>query len=248
MNASLYVFPVIHLDQTAYLYDVMYKFAFIIGFLYLVIDGYKKKFDFSTWLLLITSLFVGLILGSRLGLNGFSDFKDAILLNKHLDFSGKSAIGAFILGFLFFFSTKKYLKFNSSILPSIAFMLPLMIVIQRVGCLFAGCCYGNITDLWWGIRYNQTGQIFQYQVDQHIISSQADFTHPVHPIPVYLILSSILSIIILLYFRNKFKYKSSLLYLSLVLIFFGRFITEFFRDPITNHNIQGNYLAGLKIV
>lgn len=248
MNASLYVFPVIHLDQTAYLYDVMYKLAFIIGFIYLTIDGYKKKFDFSTWLLLITSLFVGLILGSRLGVNGFSDFKDAILLHKNLNFSGKSAIGAFILGFLFFFSTKKYLKFNRSILPSIAFMLPLMIVIQRVGCLYAGCCYGNITDLLWGIRYNQAGQIFQYQVDHHIISSQADYTYPVHPVPIYLILSSLLSIFILIYYRNKLKNKSSLFFLSLVLIFFGRFVIEFFRNPITNHNIQGNSLAGLKIV
>ncbi len=36
---------------------------------------------------------------------------------------------------------------------AIAAPLALSQAIGRIGCLFAGCCYGRFTDAWWGIRF-----------------------------------------------------------------------------------------------
>lgn len=40
-----------------------------------------------------------------------------------------------------------------SLADAIAAPVALSQAIGRLGCLFAGCCYGKLTDAWWGIRF-----------------------------------------------------------------------------------------------
>ena len=90
----------------------------------------------------------------------------------------------------------------------------------RLGCLFAGCCHGKITDAWYGI--------YNYSVGAKTV-----------PIQLFeaIFLFVLTAIMTLLYFKFKFKYN-----LAVYLISYGiwRFIIEFFRD-----DYRGTFIAGI---
>jgi phosphatidylglycerol---prolipoprotein diacylglyceryl transferase len=68
-----------------------------------------------------------------------------------------------------------------------AFSLPAGIVLLRVGCFLAGCCWGNVCSHRWplGVTY-PTGSPAYYQ---HLLAgwlpAGADRSLPVHPLPLY---------------------------------------------------------------
>jgi phosphatidylglycerol---prolipoprotein diacylglyceryl transferase len=51
------------------------------------------------------------------------------------------------------------IKYKIPLLPFfdlIALHAPLLQSLSRIGCFFAGCCYGKTTDLWCGVTYSDT--------------------------------------------------------------------------------------------
>ena len=90
----------------------------------------------------------------------------------------------------------------------------------RIGCLFAGCCHGKVTDEWYGIWNAEVGAktvpISLYEA-------------------VFLFVLSALMIILL--FRLDFKYN-----MTLYLISYGiwRFVIEYFRA-----DYRGDFIPGL---
>ena len=90
--------------------------------------------------------------------------------------------------------------------------IPLGHAIGRVGCLFAGCCYG--------LPYNGIGAI-------HL--NPVGITHPVFPVQLLeAVLNLILSGCLLLYSRKK-PSGYSLLFLYLICYAVIRFLLEFLR-------------------
>ena len=89
----------------------------------------------------------------------------------------------------------------------------------RVGCFFAGCCYGVETDSAFSI-------VFQH--------SQYAPNH-VHLVPTQLIsavLDLVLCLFLLWYEKNKEKYSGELAALYLILYSAGRFVLEFWRGDL----------------
>ncbi|MCR4750878.1 MAG: prolipoprotein diacylglyceryl transferase [Eubacterium sp.] len=89
----------------------------------------------------------------------------------------------------------------------------------RVGCFFAGCCYGVETDSAFSI-------VFQH--------SQYAPNH-VHLVPTQLIsavLDLALCLFLLWYEKNKEKYRGELAALYLILYSAGRFVLEFWRGDL----------------
>ena len=92
----------------------------------------------------------------------------------------------------------------------------------RIGCSFAGCCYGHVTNEWYGIW------------NDHLSAKT---------VPVQLFEAAFLFIIsaimIVLLFKYNFKYN-----MSLYLVGYGiwRFIIEFFRGDVTE---RGKFIPGL---
>lgn len=90
----------------------------------------------------------------------------------------------------------------------------------RLGCLFAGCCHGKITDAWYGIYNVEVGA---------------------KTVPIQLFESIFLFVLtaamIVLFFKFHFKYN-----LSVYLISYGiwRFVIEFFRA-----DFRGNFIGGI---
>ena len=94
--------------------------------------------------------------------------------------------------------------------------VPLLQAISRVGCFFAGCCYGQETRLPWGVIYRDP-------------LSAAPLYTQIHPTQIY---SSLLLLLIfaLMYFvlQHRFHKPGQLTALYLILTSIERFIVDFF--------------------
>jgi len=104
--------------------------------------------------------------------------------------------------------------------------------IGRIGCLFAGCCYGKETNLPWGIIFTNSDCL-------------APLGIKLHPAQIY---ESIYTFIIFILLLNTFKYKkfNGQLFLSGILLYsIFRFINELFRADDRGVNLMGLYPSQL---
>ncbi|MBP9674727.1 MAG: prolipoprotein diacylglyceryl transferase [Bacteriovoracaceae bacterium] len=107
---------------------------------------------------------------------------------------------------LFYVFILKKISFSTLVyfIPS----LTLAHAIGRVGCFFAGCCYGKFCDLPWAI------------------DGEKDFRHPVQLYEAFLLICLFFYLLRLLYKKAS---ASSLFFTYLLGYSFFRFILEFFR-------------------
>ncbi len=115
----------------------------------------------------------------------------------------------------------------------IAVHAPLLQSISRLGCFFAGCCYGKPTVLSWGILYKNADTFAPLGVYMH-------------PTQLY---SSLLLLIIfcIMYFiaQKKLKKPGQLIALYLLLMSFERFTVDFWRDDQEFFSNQFLYLLSI---
>ncbi|MBR2337037.1 MAG: prolipoprotein diacylglyceryl transferase [Clostridia bacterium] len=139
--------------------------------------------------------------------------------------SGMTFIGGLIGGVVSFLAG--YFVFRPVLdgrLVDIISLLPCCIVIAhafgRVGCFFAGCCYGKPTDSFLGVRF-------------------PFLTHKVHPTQLYeaAFLFALFAVMLILYLKKGFKHN-----LSLYLLAYGifRFLIEFVRG-----DERGSFIPGI---
>lgn len=98
--------------------------------------------------------------------------------------------------------------------------LPLGHAISRVGCVLAGCCYGEPTDLPWAITFTDP-------------MAQAPRGIPLHPTQIYEVayLLAIFGVVNYFYARKRFDGQVMLLYLTLYAS--ARTLNEFLRGDAT---------------
>lgn len=89
----------------------------------------------------------------------------------------------------------------------------------RMGCYFAGCCYGVPTDKAWGITFTDT-------------ASQAPLHVDLHPTQLYSV-GLILTILgVLLLFKRHKRFEGQLFFIYLILYAAGRSFIEIFRGDL----------------
>lgn len=125
--------------------------------------------------------------------------------------------GAIIGGALaiFYYSNKKKwksLKIFDMIIPSIA----LAQGFGRIGCFFAGCCYGEATNLPIGVIFNKSP-----------FAPQGIMRHPTQ---IYSSIFDFLLFAFLMYYSKKERKDGRVFSMYIILYSVGRFIVEFFRD------------------
>lgn len=86
----------------------------------------------------------------------------------------------------------------------------------RIGCFFAGCCYGKATDLPFGIVFNNSNSLAPTGVC-------------LHPTQIYSSLSNFFIFLVLIYFMGKKKKDGDVFLLYLFLYGVLRMIIEYFR-------------------
>lgn len=131
---------------------------------------------------------------------------------------GFSVLGS-VIGVVFLLPL--YLKeHNVAVLPFfdlVALFAPLLQSISRLGCFFAGCCYGKATTLPWAITYTEPTALAPCNVS-------------LHPTQLYSSLT-LLGIFLCMYsfVQKKAKKPGQLLASYLLLVSAERFVVDFFR-------------------
>ena len=200
--------------------DIMYVVMISVGvFMALIIFCfYFKKlakptnFIFDLVLVGIVAILVGIVSS-----NLFQNLWDFIKNPKDYQYTGKmtfyggliGGVITFIIGYFFSFK-KLYGPAMQEILIIAPGAITLAHGLGRIGCFFAGCCYGIDTEEWYGVYFPC--------LERKVIPTQ------LFEAIFLLILSAIL---LYLAFKKKFKY-CMIVYLSSYSVF--RFLIEYIRN------------------
>ena len=238
----------INIDNAQFYYDLFYQVSFLVVLLIYIWEGINRKFPLSTWILLIVTVRLFFIIGTKLGAISSENF-NFIINNVQLpEIHSKNMLGGLILGLIGIGLAKIILKVKYPVLNAFALALPVAMVIQRVGCLLAGCCFGNETNFWGGIQYGVGSSAFHHHYVTQKVGLFDTLSLTVHPVPVYIIIYCIITAVLMICFRHFWKRPGNLALSSLALLLTGRFVVEFFRSPLSNGDYLGNTLLGLKVV
>ena len=237
----------IHLDNSSFYYQLFNQLALVLAFIIFIWYNKKRGFRFSQLFTYWAGVICCAMLGSKWATYSIGDWQQIYETGSFLHTSARTSLGFFVgllIGGVLFC---KVLKFRLSILDALAWALPAGLIFQRIGCLLGGCCYGTPTDIPWGISYANDFIVYQYHYVHRLIDFGADQSHLVHPAQVYSIIAYISILFILTRWEKYFSVAGNLFLASLTLLLAFRFGIEFFRDPITNHQL-GHFVGGLKIV
>lgn len=203
---------------TIHMYGLMFGLAYLCA--YLVSCRRAKKYGLNEdilWGILICAIF-GTLIGSRFLFYLVSI--PQIIKNPSIIWNfrnGYVVYGGILCGVLlgYFYCKKKgasFLNYFDLVMPSVS----LAQGIGRIGCFFAGCCYGRETDSWFHIMYTHS----EYAPNH------------VPLIPTQLISSAGNFIIAAILFRyaSKSKKAGTVGALYMILYSMGRFIIEMFRN------------------
>ena len=219
----------------------LYAICFLVGiiacFVYTYIAlkkcGYSPTAVDTILIIGIFAILVGILSGAL-----FQAFYN-LIAGRGFVFEGMTFIGGLIGGvvsflgiyFLYVYVINPRLKeknfFKSDMNKGVWYLLriaPVSITIAhafgRLGCMFAGCCHGHVTDEWYGI-WNES--LHAKAVPIQLMEA------------IFLFVISALMIVLL--FKFKFKYN-----MSLYLVSYGiwRFVIEYFRA-----DYRGDFIPGL---
>ncbi len=132
---------------------------------------------------------------------------------------GGLVLHAGILGGLaggFMFCRKKHLDF-AKLADSVALGLALGFAIGRLGCFFAGCCFGKPTLMPWGVTFN------------HPLAVARPLGESLHPAQLYFFLAEMVIFTGLLYKRTRKTFNGQILLLYLCLASAARLLLNPFR-------------------
>jgi phosphatidylglycerol:prolipoprotein diacylglycerol transferase len=86
----------------------------------------------------------------------------------------------------------------------------------RLGCFFAGCCYGKETNLPWGVTFTNPESLARVGV-------------PLHPTQIYSSLLALLTFFILLYLKRHKSFEGEIAWFYILLYSIARLVVEYFR-------------------
>ena len=183
----------------------------------------NKKYSYDILMLACISIILGI-----LSAFGFQFLFDSLKENSTNPLFAMTFFGGLVGGVVTFlvgyFTVMKRRYPNESFVSNVLIIAPACITIAhgfgRIGCFFAGCCYGIETDSIWGIKF------------PHL-------DHNVFPTQLYeaIFLFILFGVLFVLAYRFKFKFTFSV-YLASYGIF--RFLIEFIRG-----DDRGAYFLGL---
>jgi len=119
--------------------------------------------------------------------------------------------------------------------------LGLGIVVVRMGCLLNGCCFGNVTDLAWGITFPAGSPAHIYQIN-HGIADTGLFglpwsPHAVHPTQLLEMGAGLIGSLLVVYFMKRKDTQAGIGFLSFALWFSAfRWVNSYLRAPAPSFN------------
>lgn len=101
--------------------------------------------------------------------------------------------------------------------------------IARIGCFLAGCCWGTVCTVPWGVRYPAGSYPYDAQLDAGLLDALAQRSLPAHPTQIYMTIGLALSYAVLR--RMLFRPHPRGLVVASYFACYGclRFVVECFR-------------------
>lgn len=200
------------------MYGVMIAAGFFMALLVTLRRGRREGFDED----IIYGIFFCAIVGGMAGTRILYYIVDlpAILKNPSILWNFKNGYvvyGGIIGGALVSYGYLR--RKGQAFLPHFDLVMPAVVLAQgfgRLGCFFAGCCYGRGTDAWYGITFHNSNYAPNgvKMIPTQLISSAGDF-----------IICGIL-----LFYAGKKPQTGRVAALYLLLYGAGRFAVEFLRN------------------
>ncbi len=88
--------------------------------------------------------------------------------------------------------------------------------IGRLGCFFAGCCYGRQCDLPIAVQFSHPDSLAPLHV-------------PLHPTQIYMVVANLILFLILIFLQRRKRFHGMIFLSYIILYSVFRFIIEFFR-------------------
>ena len=212
-------------------FAVFYILSFFIPFLLVVIFSSRLKIPLRSVLLMLTTVSLFTVVGSRLSTIPFSEWSNIIITGRFEGYRDRFAVGGLLFGLAGLILCQNTLFKNRSIVKLYAWITPIGFGIQKIGCFFNGCCYGKQTDLPWNIQYPIGTNAHYHQWINGLIEENAPFSLSVHPVQLYEVIFLFLIAFIVWRSLKFWKKTWSALIFSLSLFFLFRFFIEFLREP-----------------
>ncbi len=184
----------------------------------------EKIMDLSFWVV------IGAVIGARLlyVLTVPEAFMDNPLEIFKLWNGGLVFYGGFIFATIVAMVYMK--KHHMSVLQTADIIAPAIAIghsIGRVGCFFAGCCYGRACQLPWAVTFTDPDSLAPTGVQ-------------LHPTQLYAVLGNLMIFIFLMLFRPYKKFAGQLFLLYIMIYGLTRSLIEVFRD-----DFRGDFLFGV---
>jgi prolipoprotein diacylglyceryltransferase len=177
----------------------------------------KRNFGIREFAVIVSAGIFAFIIGGKLVVFDSTQWN---YLFTHLQLpeeNGKAAIGA-ILGLMAgLWAASKILGKTESVLNLFALALPMGLAVQGLGCLSAGCCHGQLTQVPWGVTYGPGTIAYIEQQQIGLIPLDASSSLAMHPTPIYTILACILIVCIVWKTRDHWKSPSGNFQFSIIL-------------------------------
>ena len=242
---------------TIHSFGLMMAIAFLVGYYILNWEVKRREDDDKIASDLIFWGAIGGIIGAKL-FSVFENFSDFIVDPIHTLFSGSGFVfhGGLMGGTL---SVMTILYIRKKSIGTYADMIgPIILIgqgIGRIGCLFAGCCHGAVTNCACGIVYPSGSLASHYQYHHNLLDSAFLKSLPVHPTPLYeTILNFLMAFLIIKFIRPKLQKRGSAFAISVIYAGVFRFFLEFIRiNPktlwgLTNYQFSSIFFALLGVV
>lgn len=215
---------------TIHTYGVCIALGALLGITLIAHEAKKQGYDQQKILDLTFYLLITAIIGSRVF---YVLLNVKYYLHHPLEMvmiwrGGLVFYGGFLSAFAFCFLYLKkhqlpFWKTYDLLMPGLA----MGEAIGRIGCFFAGCCYGKPTDLPWSIIFTHPHSLAKLGV-------------PLHPTQLYSSLKAFIIFFILISIRRYLKGEGQLTWIYILLYAIGRLIIEPIRGDARGLLILGS--------
>ena len=206
-----------------YTYGVLLAAAYLLGLQFALVRGRRRGLDPNRVMDLGIWVIVSALVGAKalLLIVDFDTFRNSpdelwTLLRSGGVFYG-GLIAAVVVALFYLWRHRMPMwTVTDAFAPGIA----LGHVVGRLGCLFAGCCFGRETDVPWAITFT----------NQHAASNGTPLNRPLHPTQLYEAGAELLILGFLLLFERRGRaFPGRTFWTYLLLYGVSRFIIEFYR-------------------
>jgi prolipoprotein diacylglyceryltransferase len=235
---------VIETGNTGVWFTVVYLITIFLVTTIFCIQGIRQHRSFITMWFITVSGMLFFLIGIHLFPLTPEELKTVLFTRSRINQGEKSVLGG-LLVIAGLWIAILWLKEKIALIDNLTVPFLIGVGLQNIGCLMAGCCYGNPANLPWSIHYGTGSPAYMAELQNGLIHTGETATLAIHPVQLYLLIVCLLIAFITWKFRSHLKAPLSTFLFGWILYCLLRFSVEFLRDPATNHGL-GNAVSGMK--